>query len=162
MNELLILIVAVGSLIVLVRTLRKKNFANRVTSISLFDAIAEDDFSAFTEKVEQGSDLTITDKDGNNLLHHAVRLGRLQFTDMLLQMNFPIDTRNHAGETALMIAVQTGNRNIVLKLLEAGSNPQLYNNKAQSALDLARSGYHYDIEGLLRTYAAELHVQNFR
>lgn len=75
-------------------------------------------------KTVLGSDLTITDSDGNTPVHIIVQSkGPQKILSMLVALGYPIDTRNAEGCTPLSYAVENGTENYALILLQNGANP---------------------------------------
>ena len=62
-----------------------------------------------------------TDKD--TPVHAAVRANQQSVVRELLQMEADINSANKNGDTALTLAVGTGNKELLQDLLAAGSNP---------------------------------------
>jgi ankyrin repeat protein len=63
-----------------------------------------------------------------------------------------IDARNTRGETILMLASYYGHIEIVRFLLKKGANPNLRDERGQSALDRAKAGNHSDAAVALSKY----------
>jgi uncharacterized protein len=75
-------------------------------------------------KAVLGSDMTITDSDGNTPVHIIVQSkGPEKILTMLVSLGYPIDTRNADGCTPLSYAVEKGYENYALILLQNGANP---------------------------------------
>ena len=71
-----------------------------------------------------GSDVTITDSDGNTPVHIIVlSKGPSKILSMLVSLGYPVDTRNSDGVTPLSYAVENNYENYALILLENGANP---------------------------------------
>ncbi|RPA92951.1 ankyrin, partial [Choiromyces venosus 120613-1] len=71
--------------------------------------------------VESGSDLTLVDKEKRTVLHWAATWSWEEVVEMLLQrMESGVKAKNGYGKTALHMAAQCGNRNIVRLLMASG------------------------------------------
>ena len=95
------------------------------------DAAGEDDRTALMFAVLE------TSKDHLGLVKALLRAGA------------PLDTRDDAGETALMLAAEVGNVRAVKRLLKAGADRTLLNKESKSALILAREQGHDRVVALL-------------
>ena len=73
----------------------------------------------------------------------------LDVTKALLRAGAPVNTRDDAGETALMLAAEAGNGKAVKRLLKAGADRTLVNKEGKSATDLARENGHDRVVALL-------------
>ena len=60
-----------------------------------------------------------------------------------------MNTRDDAGETALMLAAEVGNVKAVKRLLNAGADRTLLNKEGKTAVDLAREQGHDRVVALL-------------
>lgn len=61
-------------------------------------------------------------RSGNDMMYVAVSLSHSSIVNILLQAEFPVDTRNENGETPLFMACRRGDLNIATKLIESGAN----------------------------------------
>ena len=73
----------------------------------------------------------------------------LDVVKALLRAGAPVNTRDDAGETALMLAAEVGNVKAVKRLLKAGADRTLVNKEGKSALVLAREQGHDRVVTLL-------------
>lgn len=64
----------------------------------------------------------------------AAKTGQTEVIDEFLKHGFPVDARNKAGYTALMMATYYGHQNIVTTLLKNGADRCLRDNKGNTAL----------------------------
>ena len=82
-----------------------------------------------------GSDLTISDSDGNTPIHIAVEKQCTQKTLMqLLNMGYPASQRNGKGLTALNEAVAKNAESQALVLLEYGADPYIATTSGENSL----------------------------
>lgn len=87
----------------------------------------------------KGGDPSIADKNGMTPLMHATLLGFTEGAQALLTNGADVDQSNRRGETALILAVQAKNANIVRLLKRYGANPDKTDHVAGlSARDYAR------------------------
>ncbi len=76
--------------------------------------------------IERGMDVNSVDAAGNTLLMQAVQRDNGDLVDYLLQRRARLNTRNRNGETALSLAAYQGKLAVVKRLVEAGSDVNLY------------------------------------
>lgn len=87
----------------------------------------------------KGGDPSIADKNGMTPLMHATLLGFVEGAQALLDSGAAVDQSNRRGETALILAVQAKNSNMVRLLVKHGANPDKTDHVAGlSARDYAR------------------------
>ncbi|MBS0356971.1 MAG: ankyrin repeat domain-containing protein [Proteobacteria bacterium] len=100
----------------------------------LFNATKLGDAAEVAQLVRQGMDVNSSDPSGNTLLILATREEQPKVVaELLKQRGIKLDTRNSAGDSALMLASLRGFTGIAQQLLEAGAafdhpgwNPLLY------------------------------------
>jgi len=98
------------------------------------------------ELVENGSDLALVDKEKRTVLHWAASWSWADVVEMLLQrMESGVRAKNSYGETALHIAAQCGNRNIVRLLMSRGFDLADKDNQGNNALHWAAKGQNPEI-----------------
>ena len=73
----------------------------------------------------------------------------LDVVKALLRAGAPVNTRDDAGESALMLAATVGNAKAAKRLLKAGADRTLLNRDGKSAVDLARENGHAAVVELL-------------
>lgn len=81
----------------------------------------DDDWTAFL--LDQGADPNLAARDGETPLIAAARVGYLGAAADLIRLKVKVDTTNGMGETALIVAVQQRQTEIVKLLLAAGADP---------------------------------------
>ena len=79
----------------------------------------------------------ILDHIGWTPLHYACAKGHLEVAEFLIVNGALIDSVSLNGTTPLMMAVQSGNEQLVKLLLDKGANLQLRNTQGLSAIDIA-------------------------
>ena len=95
-----------------------------------------------------GGNINRADKDGNTLLHTAVRQGRLDTIKLLLENGANINQPNKSGEAALYLAVYQENFDAIKLLLENGADINQSNNDDETPIQFAQfaqEGNHDDI-----------------
>jgi ankyrin repeat protein len=65
---------------------------------------------------------------------HLRWLTATEIIEDLVKAGAKVDTQNNEGETALMLAVKSGNEHFVKTLLSKGANPSIKNNKGLKAV----------------------------
>ncbi|RPA79183.1 ankyrin, partial [Ascobolus immersus RN42] len=88
----------------------------------------------------------------NTVLISAVRYGRVNFVKALLKayrQKLDLNAQDVAGRTALIVAVETGDREIISILLESGSRQAISTKDELTALHIAAANADYDIVKLL-------------
>jgi hypothetical protein len=89
-----------------------------------------------------GADINAVDYYGNSPLHVAVFCHRENMMSMLLREGAQVNLRNGQGFTPLHVAVFVKTQVTLMKeLLSKGADPDLPDNRGQSALQLARERF---------------------
>ena len=76
-------------------------------SLTLFSAVDGNCTELATDLLDHGASVDARDRFGARPLSHAARFGHLPMVDLLLARGAPIDARNLAGATALMLRWKT-------------------------------------------------------
>ena len=87
--------------------------------------------------LNQGADPNLAARSGDTPLIAAARVGYLGAAADLVRLRAKVDAANRMGETALIVAVQQRQKEIVKLLLAAGANPD----RADSAAGLTARDY---------------------
>ncbi|MCQ2574108.1 MAG: ankyrin repeat domain-containing protein [Treponema sp.] len=97
-------------------------------------------------KAVLGDNTGITDSDGNNPIHIAIKSKASdKLLNELIKMGYPIDGRNADGYTPLVYAVEGNDVNRALTLLKNKANPfQSINKKGENAVSIALSANPYN------------------
>ena len=96
--------------------------------------------------VESGSDLDLVDDEKRTVLHWAASWSWEEVVAMLLQrMESDVRAKNSYGETALHVAAQCGNRNIVRLLMARGFDLADKDKQGNNALHWAAKGQNPEI-----------------
>ena len=111
-----------------------------------------------TIKEVLGDSLTITDTDGNSPVHIVVKSkGNRELLKFLIENNYPIDTRNADGWTALNLAIERNDVQTALILLENGANPfQMIDKKGRNGITIALDKNDKQMISNIVKYAGEL------
>lgn len=82
--------------------------------------------------------MPLVDEEGNTLLHLAILHGAEALVDWCLSSHpAMVHAKNHQGETPLHIAIGCGNLAVARRLLEAGADPDVPNERDCTPLALA-------------------------
>ncbi|XP_046368261.2 CARD- and ANK-domain containing inflammasome adapter protein-like [Haliotis rufescens] len=87
-----------------------------------------------------GIDLSVSDKQSNNLLHIACLGGNSDIVSDLLSREMDINARGQYGRTPLMLAAQKGHTPLVNLLIRHGVNSKLVDRDGNSAIHMACLG----------------------
>ncbi|XP_065164682.1 E3 ubiquitin-protein ligase MIB2 [Atheta coriaria] len=109
-----------------------------------------------------GTDFTLRNKRGFNVLHHAALKGKAFATSKLLsQARQLVDVKKDDGFSALHLAALNGHVEVVEILVRQGqADIDLRNNRNQSALLLAVSQGHYGVIELLVRLKANINAKD--
>lgn len=70
-------------------------------------------------------------------LHAAVRFGRKEVVDLILDKQPDLNARDKLGQTPLYLAIETGNKEIVETLISKGANVNIATNNGDNPLSMA-------------------------
>jgi ankyrin repeat protein len=95
-------------------------------------------------------------------IHIAAQNERLPIMDAIVKNNKNIiNIQNKDGQTPLMLAAETGNLELVKKMIETyNANPIIADNKNKTALDYAIKNKKHSIESYLKYYILNSQIQN--
>ena len=105
--------------------------------------------------LDAGCNINYKDMNGMNSIMYAVKLGRVEILQILINDIQNIDLVNIINEydntnwTALMIACEYGNVDIIQILLDAGANIHLLNDRNLNVIDIADSNGHVEVVNML-------------
>lgn len=105
---------------------------------------ADNSLSAAAPRADNGGSAALPDD-----LWEATRRGHAQQVESLVRQGAPIDARDNAGRTALMLAAMSGQTTAVQKLLALGANPALVDREGLNAAQHARRLGHTRIADLI-------------
>ena len=89
-------------------------------------------------KAVLGKNPKLLDSDSNNPIHIALNNNvTVEVLDLLIEMNYPVNTRNKDGVTPLAIAVKKNLNEHSILLLENGANPFISDNEKNCPLTIA-------------------------
>ncbi|XP_046560342.1 ankyrin repeat domain-containing protein 29-like [Haliotis rubra] len=96
--------------------------------------------------VRQGCDLSLTDDDGNTVLHVASIKGHLKIVRYILsKKTVDVNITGHCNRTAVMAAARFGHRKVFDVLVRNGSNLSTVDSDANNILHIACIGGHVKI-----------------
>lgn len=102
---------------------------------------------------------TITDKEGNSLLHWAVILGNYAFVKVLIEMGVDVDQKNSLGCCALEFAIQFNETRIISLLLEKGA--KLFNRNGFTTLHAVSAAGNLRLFKRIAGYYKSMNVRDF-
>jgi cytoskeletal protein RodZ len=94
---------------------------------------ADNSLAAAAPRADSGGSAALPDD-----LREAARTGHPQQVESLIREGAPVDARDNAGRTALMLAAMNGQTTAVQKLLALGANPALVDREGLGAAQHAR------------------------
>ncbi|KAG6551648.1 hypothetical protein Mapa_006734 [Marchantia paleacea] len=95
-------------------------------------------------------DLTIIDTDGLNCLHYTAWRGHLDVLEMILSACAEIvNSKTKKGNTALMIACMSGQKAVVIMLLEHNPDLRIVNHRGLTCLHHAVSEGHLEVSHIV-------------
>jgi cytohesin len=105
----------------------------------------------------QGEGVDEQDLDGMTALHYAAKGGDKDVAAFLLSKGAQANTRDEAGSTALMVACETGNLEVVEMLFDAtqGQGLEEQDNDGCTALHKAAIGGHNEVAAFLLSKGAD-------
>ncbi|XP_067660337.1 ankyrin repeat domain-containing protein 50-like [Haliotis asinina] len=96
--------------------------------------------------VNEGADMSLVDKQRNNILHCACRGGRLEVVMYIVSQNkVDINSRGWKKKTPLMLAAANGAKDVVKFLVEHGADLSLTYAGGSNTLHLASWGGHLEV-----------------
>ena len=100
-------------------------------------------------------DVNLQDQIGRTALHYACRAGKLDTFGVLANLEeIDLDSVTNAGVTPLMMAIESGNIELVAEALNANLNPFLADALGRNSLDYAsqfRNVKGHDMRQLIET-----------
>ena len=128
----------------------------------LFDLAYDGDVEALSSRLSAGTDVNEGNSDGWTALHGACWGGHEDVLDLLLSHipDLDLDRRSHVnGYTALLLACDNGHTSCVERILQAGADAGLGNDRGSTPLHHAASG---EVVQLLLGHAGDLGVRGWR
>ncbi|KAG5886403.1 hypothetical protein JTB14_030762 [Gonioctena quinquepunctata] len=139
------------------------NCADNYGDTALHDAIGKDNLQVIEHLCRaQGTDFTLQNKRGFNVLHHAALKGKTFATRKLLSVARQlVDVKKDDGFSALHLAALNGHKDVVETLVRLGqADIDLRNNRNQTALLLAVSQGHCAVIELLIKLKANINAKD--
>ncbi len=118
--------------------------------------------STVTELSTRKPDLTQSNEGVESALILAVWNNKVFEIKELLQLGVDINTRNHFGQSPLMIAAMLGNEQIVTLMLENEAALDVVDSKGLTALMLAARNGQSNVVGYLLSHGADVNIQDKR
>lgn len=119
------------------------NITNRSNSTPLLLAIMNGYYDIVTLLINSKANLNCIDKDGNNIIHHAIDKEDVYILDLLLNHHMINDNIiNHQdkyGNTSIFWAITKGNIFIINMLIKANANINICNNYGEKPMDIAEN-----------------------
>lgn len=128
----------------------KLGWRNLIGDSALMLAVLKGHEAVVDLLLEAGAPL---EHDGWAPLHYAAFEGRLSILDKLLARGATIDALTPNRATALMLAARNGHIQVVRRLLGAGADPTLQNDRGLTAAQWARAQGNTDIADLIEQAA---------
>ena len=97
---------------------------------------------------------------GNSLLHLSVQNENYNLTEMLIEYNADINSRNILEQTALHLAIQTENHKIINLLLEKNADPNVRDINGETPMHIAAYNGDYKVIKLLLLFKADIYIMN--
>lgn len=104
--------------------------------------------------LDSGADPRLTDSAGNTPIHFAVTTHNGKMVQPLSKQS-DLEQKNKQGQTALLMAIELNDSNLVGELLSVGSNSNAITSDGLTALYFARRKSNKAIVGLLKQYGAK-------
>ncbi|XP_046553082.1 ankyrin repeat domain-containing protein 50-like [Haliotis rubra] len=96
--------------------------------------------------VKHGADLSISEKSGSNILHLACSNGQFGVVEYVLSLNsVDINRRGYMKRTPVMIAAESGHKEVVELLVKHGANLLLTDKHGDNILHRACKEGHFDV-----------------
>ena len=111
------------------------NLANQYNETPIMYTALLGDLARTQKLIDKGANIS---QPGWNALHYATVKNQLPVMKLLLAKGAAIDEVNPDGDTALMLAVRSGNIEVTQVLISGGADPTASNFKAQNSIEIAR------------------------
>jgi uncharacterized protein len=112
-------------------------------------AVYNGSFDAARVLIENGADVNASDPNGNTALMAAAFKGDSKMLTLMIGAHAAVNQVNLNGATALIFAATFGRVEIVKRLISAGTDPDVRDNRNNSAYDHAKIQDHAEIIALL-------------
>lgn len=130
------------------------NSTDRDGRTALILAVENGNIAALTVLLNAGADVLLTDSTGNTALHFAVITHNRKIVKPLAASG-NLEQKNQQGLTALLLAIELNDANLVAELLLHGSNANAVNRNSAGAIDIAQRKSNKAIVDLLKQYGAK-------
>jgi len=100
--------------------------------------VYDNDFNAFKQEIESGTDINLQNKYGWSLLHISIRRDRRDMVNYLLEKGADINRLDGVGWTPLMEAVMDDMPDLCALLIEKGADTSIANARGATAAVLVQ------------------------
>jgi len=143
------------------------NYRDNHNASALIIALQHKKFSVAIDLINAGIDINAHDQDGdtaltliiNHVQKHPIEAYNV-FNLILSQKNVDIDQKGYQGATALNTAAKLREMPMVKSLLKAGANPNILNNKEESALWYAVTNLDKEMSEILFDQGADINQRS--
>ena len=130
--------------------------ADRVSGVKetrLMLAIAGNDIKKASQLIHEGASVNYRDASGANSLSEAILSGNVEILKIVIDAKADLDARFDKEWTALMLAAQRNQPEMVRILLESGANSTLKNEAGLTALQIAEITGNTSTAEILRSFS---------
>jgi ankyrin repeat protein len=137
------------------------NSLSDAEGIAKYSAICEDYRDIVKRLLACGAKANVKDKEGDNPLHYATRIGETEITELLIQHGAAVNEKDSFGLTPLHYAAR-GHKNMAELLLTNGADINAEAPDGDTPLHDASLRGHLDIVDLLVNSGANINIRNSR
>ena len=115
--------------------------------------------------IEKGGKIDILDGENRSILYNSIKYGYDDITSFLIETNIDniginiLDIKDRNNRIPLIYAIQKKSINIIEKLLEAGSNPNFFDNTGYNSLHQSIFIRNIDIVQLILKYIGSINIR---
>ena len=138
------------------------NAQNQMNQTALLLACEKGDTDIITILLNAGADPNIADMHGNTCLHHAVnRYCSKDLLQALINQNADVNATNQTNQTALLLACEQGNRDVMNTLLGAGADFSIADMDGNTCFEhIAFNDCHHEMLQAIIDQGADVNVTN--
>jgi len=127
---------------------------------TLYGAAASGDIDEIKRLLSQGTDVNVTNEEGQTPLHKAARAGQSNVAELLISRGANINATSKAWEsTPLHCTANKGRANVAELLLAKGAKLELRNFNGQTPLHLTAFSNQPKVAGLLLAHGADIEAR---
>ena len=101
--------------------------------MNAFDLVLDNDIKSLNEYLCTNN-IDVIDKNGQGLLHYAIRVGHFETVRYLIEMNINVNQKDLYGETPIFIAVNMKNLFLTKYLIESKADINIENKRGETPL----------------------------